>query len=255
MGKSSGYNSHHYVNQSPQTMAKVVRGGDFSSGVGNFGTALVNRQVEAGKAYYGTPGLSTLKSFMPNFSDSMSALDKDSDDFNQDLYNVLSDEEKAQLEDDKGFHFSDIFYAFPAISFFQDTREGWDEMWGNRHPEILQSAKKKYNEKLKRDEAQKQADNLKRQMDYRQKQMQEAMREELNSRLKAVGGTPHIDHLPVRNNPVNTQNVPINIAKGRGLTNFEKHPAKHVYDSHFKRKITWEGSSFSIKDRPSVVKW
>ena len=254
MGKSSGYNSHYYANQSPQTMEKVIKGGDFSSGISNFGKAIINRQVEAGKAYYGTPGMSTLQSFMPNFSDSMSALDKDSDDFNQDLYNVLSDEEKAQLEDDKGFKAWDLGYAIPFIGLFQDTREAYDEMVGTRHPEILESAKKKYNEKLKRDEAQKIADNLKRQMDYQQKQLQEAMRDEFNAKLKVVGAY-NIDHLPVRNNPVNTENIPIDVTRGRGLSEFQRHPAKHVFDNHFKHKITWEGTSFSVKNKPSIVKW
>ena len=250
MGKSSGYNSHRYATQSVKPMHSVVHGGDFSSGLGNFATAIGNRQVETGKAYYGTPGMSTLKSFMPNFSDSMSQLDKDSDDFNQDLYDVLSDSEKQQLKDDEGFKGWDLAYAIPFIGLFQDTREGWDEMTGSRHPEILQSAIKKYNAKVKKDEAQAQADKLKKQMDYQQKKMMDSMREEFNNKLKNSGNITNIDHT-VSNSPITNTNIPIDITRGRGL----HHPKKHTFDKQFKHNVVWEGHSFSVKNKPSVIRW
>lgn len=222
MGKSTGYNSHYYATQSVQPMHSLVHGGSFSSGLGNFATAIGNRQVDTAKTYYSGPSLDTLKGFIPNFTDSMSQLDKDSSDFNQELYDVLSDAEKQQLADDKGFTGWDLAYVVPFIGLFQNTREAWDEMTGSRHPEILTSAITKYNAKVKKDEAQVQADALKKQMDYQQKKMMDSMREEFNNKLQNSGGISHLDHT-VSNSPITNTNIPIDITRGRGLAN---HPKK-----------------------------
>jgi len=229
MGRTHSVNPHRYANQSPTTMHRVVHGGDFTSGLGTFASAIGNRQVATGTAYYGKASKSTLESFIPNFSDSMSSLDPDSDDFNQDLYDVLTSKEKQTLQDDKGFKFWDLAYAVPFIGLYQDTREGWDEMTGSRHPEILENAVERYNKKLKVDEAQRQADQKKKEMDYMQKKMAETLREELQGK---IGNRQYMDTIPVVNEPVGISNIPIDVTRGRGFGGL---PVQHLFDQQLER--------------------
>ena len=229
MGRTHSVNPHRYANQSPTTMKHVIHGGDFTSGLGNFAKGIVNRQVATGTAYYGKADKSTLESFIPNFTDSMNSLDPDSDDFNQDLYNVLTDEEKQTLEGDEGFKVWDLAYAIPFIGLFQDTREGWDEMTGSRHPEILENAIERYNKKLKVDEAQQQADQKKKEMDYMQKKMADSLREELQGK---IGNRQYMDNIPVVNDPVGISNIPIDVTRGRGFGGL---PAQYLFDKQIER--------------------
>ena len=188
----------------------ILTGGSFWSGAKNFTTGWANRAGETGKAYYGSPGLSTIKAFIPDFTDSMSQLDSDSDDFRPDLYNALSAADKATLEDDKGFHASDLAYAIPFIGLFQDTREGWDELFGNRHPEILDRAIENYNKLIKKQEAEKAVQNQiqhdKDLTDQITKNIMENVNNGISSnRINSISDLHQV-----------TRATPINPSKGRG---------------------------------------
>lgn len=189
----------------------LITGGDFWSGAKSFGQAWGARTGEAAKAYYGTPSMSTLKAFIPNLSDSMSQLDKNSDNFVPELYNALSDADKKTLEDDKGFHFSDIGYALPFIGLFQDTRESYDEMWGNRHPEILERAIKNLDKQLKEQEAQK---KVQEQIEHDQV-LADKITKQVSEKFNNIASVNRYD--AITSIPRITSETPIDATRARGL--------------------------------------
>jgi len=189
----------------------LITGGDFWSGAKNFGIGWTGRGTEVVKAYEKGASMSTFKALLPNFSDSMSQLDPDSDDFVPELYNALSDADKATLEDDKGFHFSDLFYAVPFIGLYQDTREGWDEMWNNRHPEILDRAIANYNKILKQQEAEKKVQEEKQ----RDQVLTDKITKEISEKFNNIASVNRYD--AITSIPRITSETPIDPTRARGL--------------------------------------
>lgn len=112
--------------------------------------AIINRQIAVGKLKKGD--FSGIKQLLPNLSDSsLSQLDPSSDDFVPELYNMLTPEEQTQVKLDKLMTISNPANLIPFIGLFQDTREAVAETMGFRHPELLQKAIDRYNEKVKLD--------------------------------------------------------------------------------------------------------
>jgi hypothetical protein len=181
-------------------------GGSITSGASKFTKAWANRAIAVGKAYYGKPSLDTVTSFIPNFSDSMSQIIPGSSDFNQELYDTLTDSEKAQLIADQGLKAVNPLNMIPFIGLFQNTREGAAEMIGVRHPEILDNAIDRYN-----------ADILKKKNETKndaQRNMALDKRQEIEIFVQNAGQSnktfPTTDL-------VRADTVPIDALRGRGL--------------------------------------
>jgi hypothetical protein len=129
-------------------MSLQYHGGAFTSGLKNFTGAVVGRQINTAKAYYGkNPNISN---FLPNFSDSMAQIIPGSSKFNKDLYDMLTPEEKQTIEKDRltQIPVNQLTSFIPFLSIFQDTREGLQQMVGIKHPELLKNAIERYEIKL-----------------------------------------------------------------------------------------------------------
>lgn len=127
-------------------------------GFTNLASAMGERQIKGAQAK--KLNWDAIKSFIPNFTDSMSQLYSDSDDFNPELYNLLTDAEKKELMDNRMLaSVGNPLSSIPFISLFQDTREASQEFFGQRNPELLTNAITRYVTKLQQEnEAQAQAE-------------------------------------------------------------------------------------------------
>ena len=213
-------------------MSLVYHGGSFTSGLKNFSGSVIGRQIETGKAYYGkSPSIS---SFVPNFSDSMAQLDPSSSKFNRDLYNMLTPAEKQVLSGDRGFKAWDLAYVVPFIGLFQDTREGWDELTGSRHPELLKKAIERYEIKIIEDEDLQREAKIDAEVQKEITEFESRMRaEELNKNVNRGLNIPAPDQAIPVVQPVNTYDVPIDITRGRGLNIFDDEALfKHRRNRH-----------------------
>lgn len=200
-----------------------------SSGLKKFTSAIIGRQIATGRLYYGKSF--DISAFLPNFSDSMGQVIPGSSDFNQDLYNMLTSEEKQTIEKDKALQIPVTMLTsfIPFLSIYQNTREGLQEMVNIRHPQILKRAIERYNKKLIDDaeyERQKEVDDeIKKQIDiYKQEEKKELsnfekkLKDQETEKLVNMGLNIQapIQHIPVIR-PVSNADVPINILQGRGL--------------------------------------
>lgn len=199
--------SRYYDNLKGKHLHEALYGGDFTSGLGNFTKAWGNRVLATGKAYYGSPGLDTVKAFIPNLTDSMSQLYPDSSDFNQALYDMLTDKEKETVISDKMLSLQNPLYMIPFIGLFQDTRESVDEMLGVRHPEILKNAINRYNAKIEKDRKDK---------EYADIQQMIALQNRDNVEYHVQNGNKSNENFPTIN-LVNADAIPIDSLHGRGL--------------------------------------
>ena len=203
-------------------MSLQYHGGAFTSGLKNFTGALVGRQINTAKAYYGkNPNMSN---FLPNFSDSMAQIIPGTSKFNKDLYAMLTDAEKQTIEKDRALQIpvNQLTSFIPFLSIFQDTREGLHEMVGVRHPELLKRAIERYEIKLIEDEDLKREAEIDKQVEKEISEYESRMRaEQLNKDINRGLNIPAPDQpIPVVQ-PVNTYDIPIDITRGRGLHIFD----------------------------------
>jgi hypothetical protein len=215
-------------------MSLQYHGGAFASGLKKFTGAVVGRQIDTGKAYYGkNPNISN---FLPNFSDSMSQLDPRSDKFVPELYDMLTPAEKNKLTVNKQEQIvvSQVSSFLPFLSIFQNTREGLQEMIGIRDPELLKKAIERYEIKLIEDEDLQREAKIDAEVQKEITEFESRMKaEELN---KNVNRGLHISApdqaIPVVQ-PVNTYDIPIDITRGRGLNIFDDEALfKHRRNRH-----------------------
>ena len=149
------YNQHRNKRKTIFSNLTQSGSGPFD-GFTNLAGALGDRQIKGLQAK--KLNWDAIKSFIPNFTDSMSQLYSDSDDFNPELYNFLTDAEKKQLTDSRMLaSVGNPLSSIPFISLFKDTREASQEFFGQRNPELLTNAVTRYVTKL-RDDAQIQAE-------------------------------------------------------------------------------------------------
>jgi hypothetical protein len=215
-------------------MSLVYHGGSFTSGLRNFTGAVVGRQIDTGKLYYGkSPNISNL---LPNFSDSMAQLDPRSDKFVPELYDMLTPAEKNKLTVNKQEQIvvSQVSSFLPFLSIFQNTREGLQEMIGVRDPSILKKAIERYEIKLIEDEdlqreAKIDAEVQKEITEFESRMKAEELNKNVNRGLNI--SAPNQD-IPVVQ-PVNTYDIPIDITRGRGLNIFDDEALfKHRRNRH-----------------------
>ena len=215
-------------------MALQEYGGSFTSGLKNFTGSVIGRQINTGKLYYGKSA--DISNFLPNFSDSLGQIIKGSSDFNQDLYDMLTQEEKNQLFADKArqMAFMAPMSMLPFLSIFKDTREGLQETLGIRNPELLKKAIERYEIKLIEDEDLKREAKIDAEIEKEISEFESRMRaEELNKNVNRGLNIPApTQNIPVVQ-PVNTYNLPIDITRGRGLNIFDDEALfKHRRNRH-----------------------
>ena len=226
---TSTYNSFNYSNMNANQLHNHMYGGSIADAIKKFGTAVTNRAIDTGKIYYGASG-ANYKNLIPNFSDSMSQLYKGSSDFNQGLYDVLTEDEKNQLLTDFLASSHNPLRMIPFIGLFKDTREAADEVLGMRHPSILKDAIARYNSNIQKDMAQKQTEAKQKELLDMQQTIQNNLRDQLEANLKnATIPTEHL-HVPVSQSHLNVESgVPIDVTRGRGLRgHYQKHHEDNV---------------------------
>lgn len=199
-------------------------GGSITDGISKFGTAVSNRIIDTGKIYYGASG-ANYKNLIPNFSDSMSQLYPGSSDFNQALYDVLTEDEQNTLLIDSLASTQNPLRLLPFVGLFKDTREAADQMLGMRHPEILKNAIKRYNKAIQQDAAQKQTEAKQKELLDMQQTIQNNLRDQLEANLKNATIPADHMHIPVSQSHLNvSEGIPIDVTRGRGLRgHFQKH--------------------------------
>lgn len=208
------FDTNYYDNISGSQLHNIMYGSGIMHGAKNFGTAWANRAMATGKAYYGSPGIDTVKAFIPNFTDSMSQIIPGSNDYNQELYSYLTDSEKATLMADQGFKIMNPLNMIPFIGLFQDTREGAEEMIGMRHPELLKNAINRYNENIKKTAEQIEKNKITKNARDEQERMRIAIKDEIEH--MASSSKTNNYNVPTLD-LVNTQHIPIDTSRGRGL--------------------------------------
>jgi len=202
-------------------MSLAYHGGSFSSGLRNFTGAVSGRIINTGKLYYGKSA--DISNFLPNFSDSLGQIIKGSSDFNQDLYDMLTQEEKNQLFADKArqMAFMAPMSMLPFLSIFKDTREGLQELLGIRNPELLKKAIERYEIKLIEDEDLKRQVKIDAEIEKEISEFESRMRAEEKNKIinESLNIPAPTQSIPVVR-PVNSYDVPIDITRGRGLNIF-----------------------------------
>lgn len=226
---TSIYNSFNYGNMNANELHSHMYGGSIADGISKFGTAVSNRIIDTGKIYYGSSG-ANYKNLIPNFSDSMSQLYPGSSDFNQALYDVLTEEEKNTLLIDSLASSQNPLRLLPFVGLFKDTREAADQVLGMRHPSILKEAIARYNKAIQKDAAQKQTEAKQKELLEMQQQIQNNLRDQVEFTIQnATIPTAHM-HVPVSQSHLNVESgVPIDVTRGRGLLGrYQKHTDDNV---------------------------
>lgn len=208
------FDTSYYDNITSNQLHGIMYGSGIMHGAKNFGTAWANRTAAAGKAYYGTPGIDTIKAFVPNFTDSMSQIIPGSNDFNQELYDTLNADEKAQILADEAIKPVNPLNMIPFIGLFQDTREGAAEMLGLRHPEILKNAINRYNQNIKKTAEQIEKNKITKNARDQQEKMRIAIKDE----IEHIASSSRTNNIKVPSlDLVRAEHVPIDVKRGRGL--------------------------------------
>jgi hypothetical protein len=181
-----------------------------------------------------------------NFSDSDAALDPDN---KSKLYYYLTPEEQEQYKSDEsaqtatqwGSILGGIFLGQPELAMAganQGIRETTQETFGMRHPALLKNAVERRNRDLQFEF------NFKNELENNKKALAETKRDydlaDVSSDLYVQKMTPIMNdihqrstgqspNLPVVTNLPSISSIPINMAVGRGLGNFNDYLAPEMY--------------------------
>jgi hypothetical protein len=203
------------TNNEKKTYVKKHLSGGSIEGLKKLGAAYGNRVLATGQAYYGKGG-GSYKSFIPNFTDSMSQLLPNSSDFRPELFNALSKEDQDKIMQDKlmqtGLMPAEMM--LPFVGLFQDTREAVEETLNMRHPELLKKAITNYNNKVLKEHEMKEIDEENKRTKLNNDKIFEEVNKIFNNHLdQSSQNRQSVPNLT----PIVDTSIPINQFKARGF--------------------------------------